>query len=211
MDIHNKEFKRSFRGYNEGEIDDFLDQVVNDYEKLFRDNENLRDQVARNERDIEQYQRLEQNLHDTLLVAQRTAEEVTSAAKKSAAELRENTETECRNIKAQSELEAKQRVEDAERQARDTLEKAKLEARRQMDVAQEKVNSMRVEYDRLSREKGKFLLKLRTAMESELSILNHVIGTLPHPQEEEMAPSSEQPDNADGNDGGEYSDAKESA
>ena len=31
LDIHNKEFKRSFRGYNEDEIDDFLDQVVNDY------------------------------------------------------------------------------------------------------------------------------------------------------------------------------------
>ncbi|MBQ1614259.1 MAG: DivIVA domain-containing protein, partial [Selenomonas sp.] len=25
MDIHNKDFKRSFRGYNEDEIDDFLD------------------------------------------------------------------------------------------------------------------------------------------------------------------------------------------
>ena len=34
LDIHNKEFKRSFRGYDEDEIDDFLDQVVNDYEKL---------------------------------------------------------------------------------------------------------------------------------------------------------------------------------
>ena len=42
LDIHNKEFKRSFRGYNEDEIDDFLDQVVNDYEKLFRENDNLK-------------------------------------------------------------------------------------------------------------------------------------------------------------------------
>ena len=37
VDIHNKEFGRSFRGYNEDEIDDFLDQVVNDYEKLYRE------------------------------------------------------------------------------------------------------------------------------------------------------------------------------
>ena len=44
IDIHNKEFKRSFRGYNEDEIDDFLDQVVNDYEKLFRDNERLKEE-----------------------------------------------------------------------------------------------------------------------------------------------------------------------
>lgn len=47
LDIHNKEFRRSFRGYNEDEIDDFLDQVVNDYEKLFRENDNLKEQVER--------------------------------------------------------------------------------------------------------------------------------------------------------------------
>ena len=44
MDIHNKEFKRSFRGYNEDEIDDFLDQVVNDYEKLYRENKQLKEE-----------------------------------------------------------------------------------------------------------------------------------------------------------------------
>ncbi len=42
MDIHNKEFKRSFRGYNEDEIDEFLDQVVNDYERLYRENDQLK-------------------------------------------------------------------------------------------------------------------------------------------------------------------------
>ena len=190
MDIHNKEFKRSFRGYNEGEIDDFLDQVVNDYEKLFRDNENLRDQVARNERDIEQYHRLEQNLHDTLLVAQRTAEEVTSAAKKTAAELRDNTEKACQNMKSRSEMDAKQRVEEAEQQARNMLDEAKRAARQRIEAADEKVRAMMAEYDRLAREKGRFLLKLRTAMESELSVLNHVIGTLPRPEEDAIGASS---------------------
>ena len=55
MDIHNKEFKRSFRGYNEDEIDEFLDQVVNDYEKLYRENDKLKEEVKRNKKDIEQY------------------------------------------------------------------------------------------------------------------------------------------------------------
>lgn len=51
MDIHNREFKRSFRGYNEDEIDDFLDQVVNDYEKLSRDNEKLKEDRERSKKD----------------------------------------------------------------------------------------------------------------------------------------------------------------
>ena len=58
MDIHNKDFKRSFRGYNEEEIDDFLDKVVNDYEKLFRENDRLKEELARAKKDNEQYQHL---------------------------------------------------------------------------------------------------------------------------------------------------------
>ena len=67
LDIHNKEFKRSFRGYNEDEIDDFLDQVVNDYEKLFRENDNLKEELSRMKKDNAQYQKLENNLKETLL------------------------------------------------------------------------------------------------------------------------------------------------
>ena len=70
LDIHNKEFKRSFRGYNEDEIDDFLDQVVNDYEKLFRENDNLKEELSRMKKDNAQYQKLENNLKETLLIAQ---------------------------------------------------------------------------------------------------------------------------------------------
>ena len=55
MDIHNKEFKRSFRGYNEDEIDDFLDQVVNDYERLYRENERLKNEVAQQKESLAQY------------------------------------------------------------------------------------------------------------------------------------------------------------
>ena len=72
LDIHNKEFKRSFRGYNEDEIDDFLDQVVNDYEKLFRENDNLKEELSRMKKDNAQYQKLENNLKETLLIAQKT-------------------------------------------------------------------------------------------------------------------------------------------
>ena len=58
IDIHNKEFKRSFRGYNEDEIDDFLDQVVNDYEMLYRENRQLKDRLALSEKELDQYHQL---------------------------------------------------------------------------------------------------------------------------------------------------------
>lgn len=46
MDINNKEFKRGLRGYNPEEVDEFLDEVVENYEELYKDNSKLREKVA---------------------------------------------------------------------------------------------------------------------------------------------------------------------
>ena len=163
MDIHNKEFKRSFRGYNEDEIDDFLDKVVNDYEKLFRENDRLKEELARAKKDNEQYQQLEQNLKDTLLVAQKTAEEVTSSARKNAEETRENTARECANKVQEAEMKADRIVEEAKKKAQVIVE----------------------EYDRLVREKNNFLRKIRVTLESELAVIDDTMSQLPDPEKEE--------------------------
>ena len=82
LDIHNQEFKRSFRGYNEDEIDEFLDRVVKDYEQLYRENVELKETLDRLKTKVEHFQHIENTLHNTLVVAQETAEEVKLNAKK---------------------------------------------------------------------------------------------------------------------------------
>lgn len=82
LDIHNKEFKKGFRGYNEEEVDDFLDQVVRDYESLYRENIELKETVDRVNAKLEHFQHMENTLHNTLVIAQETAEEVKLNAKK---------------------------------------------------------------------------------------------------------------------------------
>lgn len=37
IDINNKEFTRAFRGYAEDEVNEFLDQIIQDYEILIRE------------------------------------------------------------------------------------------------------------------------------------------------------------------------------
>ena len=59
MEIHNHQFKKGFRGYSENEVDDFLDRIVADFDKLLRDNERLKNQINSNEKEIEQYRKLE--------------------------------------------------------------------------------------------------------------------------------------------------------
>ena len=69
MDINNRDFKRAtIRGYKEDEVDEFLDRVVADYDKLFRENEKLKEQARLNEKEITQFRKLEKNLQDTLMV-----------------------------------------------------------------------------------------------------------------------------------------------
>lgn len=84
MEIHNKEFKKSMRGFNEEEVDEFLDKVVADFEKLYRENGELKDKIAVVNERIENYALMEKTLQSTLVVAQTTAEDVVVNARKKA-------------------------------------------------------------------------------------------------------------------------------
>ncbi|EKP95885.1 DivIVA domain-containing protein [Thermaerobacter subterraneus] len=84
LDIHNKQFSRSFRGYNETQVDEFLEQVGREFDQVLRDNAALREQVEALNAKLEQYRQLEDTLHNTLVVAQETAEEVKASAQKQA-------------------------------------------------------------------------------------------------------------------------------
>jgi cell division initiation protein len=82
IDIHNKEFSSSFRGYSKDEVDGFFDQVIKDYETLYRENMDLKETIERLKSKLEHYQSMENTLHSTLMIAQETAEEVKLNAKK---------------------------------------------------------------------------------------------------------------------------------
>lgn len=82
LDIQNKEFKKGIRGYKEDEVDEFLDQVMIDYEKLFKENSELKENIEKTNQQIEQYKNIEDTLKNTLVVAQNAAEELRASALK---------------------------------------------------------------------------------------------------------------------------------
>lgn len=84
MEINNKEFKRSFRGYDIDEVDDFLDQVVEDYEKLFKENTALRDKLNSLTEKLDHYTKIEATLQNTLILAQGAADQAKSNSQKEA-------------------------------------------------------------------------------------------------------------------------------
>lgn len=84
MDIRNTEFKKGFRGYSEEEVDLFIDKVVSDYEKLYKENIELKDKLASINERLESYSEIEKTLQNTLIIAQRTSEDIIANARKEA-------------------------------------------------------------------------------------------------------------------------------
>ena len=91
IDIKKQEFKKSFRGYDVGEVEAYLDTVANQFENLWRENENLKEQLLRVEEEmkeldgeIEVYRENEKTFQKAIVKSQDMAEEVLENAKKRA-------------------------------------------------------------------------------------------------------------------------------
>lgn len=108
LDIQNKDFKKSFRGYDIKCVDIFLDEIIEDYEKIYKENIELKDKVNLFSDQIRQYNTLEETLKNTLIVAQTTAEEVISSAR-----------AKSQNITDEAEMSGEKIIELAKERVRD--------------------------------------------------------------------------------------------
>ena len=84
LDIHNKEFGRKLRGYDEDDVNEFLDQIIKDYEALIRENKELQNHAQSLQDKLNHFVNLEETLSKTIIVAQEAADEVKGNAKKEA-------------------------------------------------------------------------------------------------------------------------------
>ncbi len=84
LDIRSKQFKRTMRGYIGADVDDFLEQLAEEFERLFAENIALDERCEAMAEQLERYGQLEQTLQNTLVVAKHSAEELTDTAQKEA-------------------------------------------------------------------------------------------------------------------------------
>jgi len=84
LDIHNKEFSRGFRGYDEDQVNEFLDLVIKDYESIIRENKEMQNQILALQERLNHFSNIEDTLSKTIIVAQEAADEVRNNAKKEA-------------------------------------------------------------------------------------------------------------------------------
>ncbi len=121
LDIQNKEFKRGVRGYKEVEVDAFLDEIMMDYEKIYKENIELKDKISMLNDQLKHYNKIEETLQNTLVVAQSTAEEVRTNAKKNAELIIKEAEDDSRRIVEEGRNEALKVREEFETLKKDML------------------------------------------------------------------------------------------
>ena len=98
LDIENKKFsKQMMNGYNVDEVDDFLDELTLDYGKLYKENAELKAQREELDSNVGKYKNIENTIQNTLIMAQKTADEVQEVAKKQAEQIVKDAEFQAKN------------------------------------------------------------------------------------------------------------------
>ncbi|HXW50671.1 MAG TPA: DivIVA domain-containing protein [Candidatus Acidoferrales bacterium] len=118
VDIQHKEFKRAIQGYAREEVDQFLDDVIEQLEADIEERTRLEALVTELQEKVSHFKAMEDSLRSTLVLAQRTADELKASAHK-----------EVDLIKQRAKID----VEEQLRAVRDQIAEAKAELQRVSD------------------------------------------------------------------------------
>ena len=131
LDIDNKTFKKSkLGGYDINDVEEFLVKVMDDYEKLYKENAELRDKTVAMQESVSYYKSIEDGVNKTIENAHETADSIKLAAQK-----------EADSIIQKAELESKGKLDELKLQIART--EAELEdKKKQMQIYNIRVSSM---------------------------------------------------------------------
>jgi cell division initiation protein len=98
LDIHHKEFRHSLRGYAEEEVDQFLDEVADELERLFKENIDLSEKYDLANQQLRDFQVKESAVNSAIISAQSAGEEMRLKARVEADALIHDAEIRAKEI-----------------------------------------------------------------------------------------------------------------
>jgi cell division initiation protein len=149
-DVHEKQFHDAWRGYNQEEVDDFLDLVAENIDRLLRENESFQRRIQELDRAVSQSRNTEEMLKKTLLSAQKAANEAIATAKAKAEQLI-----------ADAEIGARRTGEEAHRRVAE-LDREHANKKRDLEASIERLQARENE---LKRRLSSFLDQQRRSLE----------------------------------------------
>lgn len=84
IDVQQQQFKKTWRGVDRAEVQQFLEMVAAQMSELSRENNELRTEAKRQQREIDTHREREEALREAMLTAQRAIDDIRDHAKKEA-------------------------------------------------------------------------------------------------------------------------------
>ena len=112
LDLRQQRFGSAFRGFDKVEVTSFLAAVADDYEQALRETDRLRQDLTRMEAVLNEHREAERNLRNTLMTAQKLADDIRKNAEEEGKRI-------IRDAEAQSEIlleKTEARLEDVQRE-----------------------------------------------------------------------------------------------
>jgi len=160
-DLRNAELREAFRGYRPDEVEELLERAAITLERLHERNRVLQERLNQVENEASSGREMESVLRQTLLLAQRTADETVTSAHERARQLLEESEDRALKLTTEAEEQARTTGE-AQRQKYEAIV-AELAARREM---------LTLDIDALERVQADYRGRLRAVLEKELEDLD---------------------------------------
>lgn len=157
LDIQNKNFSTKMRGYNQDDVDDFLDQVTKDYEDALQKNRELEKSLKHAEEKLQYFNELKDALNQSIIVAQDTADKVKTSA---------NKESEV--IVTSAENTANEMISSAEKRSTTLISSAEEKAREILTDATDRARQLAAETDDLKKKTRVFHQRLSLMLETQL-------------------------------------------
>src|SRR5829696_2873488 len=94
IDVRRKEFKSSFRGYDQNQVDDFLDAVADEFERNYTENQRMREEVSSLRDRLQQFEDLEGSIRAALVHAEQASSDLRRAATQEAEGIKQSAQRE---------------------------------------------------------------------------------------------------------------------
>ena len=173
-DLRNAELREAFRGYRPDEVEELLERAALTLERMHERTRQLQEKVAGLEAEGSTAKEMESVLRQTLLLAQRTADETVTTAHERARQLIEEAEDRALTLTSEADQQARI-VGEAQRQKYEAIV-AELSARRDL---------LTLDIDALERVQADYRGRLRAVLEKELEELDRR-AALPAPARPEL-------------------------
>ena len=155
LDIENKKFsKQMMNGYNVEEVDEFLDQIMQDYETNYKELALTKSKIDELNNALNHYKNIESTLQNTLVMAQSTAEEVKNVSKQQAEQIVAEAQKEAENIIRNSKEGAAKALEEIEQQTK-IKEQQFSDVKQQFDVYKAKMEALLISQSEIIKEINK--------------------------------------------------------